>query len=244
MREKADFLIDILKKYFWKEKKRAFTDIDYLTEKQCDEAIGYDSFEPFIENIVGNDFYEAFSNVDTIFNTEFSIPTVETDCPMYWFDNELVGPANATLQNPHEYDCCWNGPVWPYANTLFLEGLGTVAKNDEKFTLKWLNAFESYTDLHFLKGDRSLPVICEHYCPTDGRTFSQQFDYFHSKWIDLFMKYYVGITVDNGKLVDFKPFAKEEFEITNVKIGDSIYNFSNIYSNETETFLCKYEKIQ
>lgn len=242
LKNKEKTLTDTLRKHFWNDKKKAFCDIDYLTDKQCDKAVGYDCFEPFWENIVKKDYDCVFEHIDTIFNTEFLIPTVEKDCPMYWFDNEITGPANASLSEPHEYGCCWNGPVWPYADTFFLEGLGTASKNNENLKVKWLEAFENYTDLHFLNGDRSMPVICEHYCPTDGRTFSQQFDYFHSKWIDLFMKYYVGIVVENGNLIDFKPLAKEEFELKNVKIGNDIYDFKQKLSENSLSLEYYFEK--
>lgn len=232
---KKQYLTEILKEYFWNREKNAFCDIDYLTERQCDEAIGYNSFEPFISNIAGSEFFSSFKLLDKELKSEFSFTTVDKNCPMYWFDNEIVGPFNASLMSPHAYDCCWNGPVWPYANTFILEGLGCASKTDKKLRKKWITFFKNYIELHFRNGNRSFPVICEHYCPTDGRSFSPQFDYFHSKWIDLFMKYFAGIDVKFGEATRFDPYYEGEFELKNVKIGENKYDFVQTVQNSKVT---------
>jgi len=144
---------------------------------------------------------------------------------MYWFDNCIAGPTKSSIINSHPYGCSWNGPVWPYAVSCALEALGNASIKDTELTTLWLEIFGKYTELHFMEGDRSTPMITENYRPTDGYSFSQTCDYFHSTWIDLFMKYWAGIQV-NEDGVTFSPFTKEEFTISNVIIAGKKYEFT------------------
>ena len=144
---------------------------------------------------------------------------------MYWSDNALVGPNLATKEEPNYYGCSWNGPIWPFAQTLMLTALGKVSKRNSDYKKYWLELFEKYTELHFYFGDRSVPDIVEHYRPTDGKPFSSAHDYFHSCYIDLLMTFWAGITVKNDK-VSVKPFTKEDFEIDGVVINNISYKIS------------------
>ena len=143
---------------------------------------------------------------------------------MYWFDNCIAGPCQSSLKEPKTYGCSWNGPTWPFANTLVLEALGSAAKRNTKLQELFLDYFGRYTELHFLYGDRSVPVIVEHYRPTDGAPFSVFNEYFHSEWLTLFMEYYAGISVKNGE-VTFAPITDDEFILEDVKIAGKSYNF-------------------
>ena len=153
---------------------------------------------------------------------------------MYWFDNCITGPTKSSLKEPHFYGCSWNGPIWPYAMSTVLDAFGEMACLKKEFKEKWLDLFSKYTELHFLTGDRSTPLILEHYRPTDGVTFSRACDYFHSTWIDLFMKYWIGIKITQ-KEVQFLPFAKEDFELKGVLINGKSYSFSQ--KNGVETLI-------
>lgn len=235
----ADKSVKLLIKYFWNNEKKCFVSIDACTKMHCDEAICYDSFMPYLWNIVGEKFYEGFSYIadDKELSCTFGITTVNKKCPMYWFDNCIAGPAKSSVKEPHPYGCSWNGPVWPYAVSGVLEALGASSVNNKSLIELWLENFEKYTELHFLDGDRSTPVITEHYRPSDGYSFSQTCDYFHSTWIDLFMKYYAGIMIDENTIT-FSPFTKEEFTLTNVVIGGKKYEFTqkNINGNLVKEF--------
>jgi hypothetical protein len=67
-------------------------------------------------------------------------------------------------------------------------------------------------------------VICEHYRMDDGVSFSPINDYFHSSWIDQFMRFYAGISLEEGT-VQFRPFGKEPFVLRGVKLGEQMYTF-------------------
>lgn len=223
----AERSLQALKTYFWSETKGCFVSIDKKTGKQCDEGICYDSFFPYLWNMIGTEYHEGFSvlfDADS-FQGEFSLTTVDMHCPMYWFDNCIAGPAKSSVAEPHPYGCSWNGPVWLYATSNVLDALGAAASINSSLKDKWLELFEGYTEVQFLSGDRSTPMVLEHYRPTDGVTFSGTCDYFHSTWIDLFMKYYAGISVNEEGQVVFSPFAQEEFVLDGVLLGGNSYRF-------------------
>lgn len=58
----------------------------------------------------------------------------------------------------------------------------------------------------------------------DGVSFSAINDYFHSSWIDQFMRFYAGIAPEEDG-VQFRPFGKEPFVLRGVKIGGEAYTF-------------------
>lgn len=231
-------VVEILKKSFWNNKDKIFYDIDFKSKKHCNEAPCYDSFAPFLFGSVNEDeYFEAFEKLFDYnwFGDDFGAVTVSKGCKMYWFDNCLTDGFSLSLKNPHEYGCCWNGPIWPYAMSLILNAFGEAAYICKKYREKWLLLFEKYCELHFFKGNRSVPCIFEHYRPEDGVTFSNSCDYFHSNWIDLFMKYWAGIKIKEDK-IEFSPFTQEEFELKNIFINGKYYRFIQFYkSGELKT---------
>ena len=225
-----------IKENFWNEKDKMFYDIDVKSGKQCDEAACYNSYAPFAFGIIDDEKYiSCFDKLmdENWFADDFSITTTAKDCPIYWFDNHIAGPTASSPQNPHFYSCCWNGPIWPYAVSLVLNALGEAAKKYPQLQEKWLVIFEKYMNLHFLNGDFNVPCIFEHYRPGEATTFSKHGDYFHSAGVDLFMKYWAGISVTEDG-VTFAPFTTEEFALENVKIGGKSYTFRQYADGRTE----------
>ncbi len=216
--------IDLLWKYFWCSEKQCFVSVDAVSLRQCDEALCYDSFFPFLWGMAGEECEAGWETLfdRSFFACDFGLTTADRNCPMYWFDNCIAGPAKSSLREPHAYACCWNGPVWPYAVSGVAEALGEAAVRSERLRGQWLRLFEGYTELHFMQGDRSVPMVTEHYRPTDGVSFRDTCDYFHSTWIDPFMKYWAGVRKTDSGIV-FEPFAECEFEIRNISVGGKTY---------------------
>lgn len=220
------FYKDYLIKNHYDKETDLFYDRDEKTGKLCKESLGYDSFAMFNYDIF--DFDGGIDNLvktltsDNKLLTNFGTATISKDNPMYWFGNCLVGPTNASVENPHHYGCCWNGPVWPYATSIVLNGLGSICKKKDKYVSVWLDIFNRYTELHFIYGDRSTPTIKEHYRGSNGIPFSTYHDYFHSVWLDLFFKHYVGISVnENG--IEINSFADEDFKVDGIVIKGEKY---------------------
>ncbi len=228
-------LTDFVLKYLWDPKTKFFYSYDPEVEKQCNKAACYDGFVPFIDSVAGEEYFSALEKLwdaDWFFS-EYGALTAARNCPMFWYDNCIAGPTASSIKAPHEYGCSWNGTVWPFANSLIAMGLGDVAKHDIHLQEHWLDFFKAYTDLHFVYGDRSTPIICEHYRTDDGASFSQVIDYFHSSWIDLFMRYFAGISFD-GDAPSFNPFTKEPFALYGVKLGDHLYDFIRTADGQNE----------
>lgn len=222
----AEELTAFLQEQMWDEQQKFFFDVDCATGKRCDEAPCYDGFAPFIDGILGDGYTVSFARLqdENWFKADFMAPSAAKCCPMFWPDNCIAGPTASSVKEPHPYSCSWNGPSWPYANSLISLGLGTAALTHPELQENWLKFFASYTELHFPYGDRGTPVICEHYRMDDGVSFSPINDYFHSSWIDQFMRFYVGISFEEGT-VQFRPFGREPFVLHGVKICGEIYTF-------------------
>lgn len=226
------FVSDKIKELCWNEEKQFFFDVDKESGRQCDMAPGYDGFMPMMRNLFDEKYHTVFGALEKggIFDSCFSITSIGKSCPMYWFDNCITGPTAASLEEPHNYGCCWNGPVWPFAISLVLESLGNAAYKNDSLKDTFRRLFVEYTDLHFNLGDRSAPCIVEHYRPTDGVPFSPQTEYFHSEWVNLFLSYYLGIHVSKDD-VTFDPVTSEEFTIDGVIINGESYTFSQTLEN-------------
>ncbi len=219
-------LTDYLMTQMWDAEKGFFFSVDPEAGRRCDKAACYDGFVPFIDSVADESYHLALEKLwdaDWFFS-DYGAVTAARNCPMFWYDNCIAGPTACSVKEPHEYGCSWNGTVWPFANSLIALGLGDAAMQNKRLQREWLAFFKAYTELHFAYGDRSTPVICEHYRTDDGASFSQFPEYFHSSWIDLFMRYFAGISFD-GDAPTFAPFAKEPFALYGVKLGENTYDF-------------------
>ncbi len=221
----------------WDSEKGFFYSVDPEVQKRCDEAACYDGFVPFIDLVAGEQYFGAFEKLwdEKWFWSEYGATTAARNCPMFWYDNCIAGPTACSVKKPHEYGCSWNGPVWPFANSLIALGFGEAATKRKDLQEHWLKFFQAYTELHFMYGDRSMPIICEHYRPDDGASFSQFTEYFHSSWIDLFMRFYAGISFE-GEEPKFSPFAKEPFALYGVKLGEHYYDFVHTADGQNKVF--------
>ena len=229
--ESASLMLKTLKEKHWDPKTGLFysaNPVDYAlaTESPC-----YDSFMPFMWQMVKEKSYQK--SFDKFFDpawfwSDFPISTVSKTCPMYWSGNCIAGPAFSSVEKPHDYDCSWNGPTWFFSNGLMCEALGSVALNSTTNNMKgkWMDFFGRWSDLHYAYGDKTVPCATEHNRPTDGARFSRRFDYFHSSWIDPFMKYYLGIQIEDNGNFNFNPFSKEDFEVSDISIMGKRYSFT------------------
>jgi len=224
MLHRAQQITKIVLERFYCKEDGFFYDIDARTGRHCRRSGCYDSFFPFLWNIAGPEYRGIFDRLfsEAHFWAAFPITTADKTCPMFWFDNCIAGPTASSVAEPHEYGCSWNGTTWPYANGLVLTALGNAAKDDSSLADGWLEFFRRYSEMHFSAGDRSLPVIVEHYRNSDGSNFSPVTDYFHSLWIDVFMKYYVGLDI-TGETLTAHPFTNADFTLTGVNFRAAAY---------------------
>lgn len=231
-RAAAEAIARVVREQHWDRERGFFFDRDAATGLRCDQAAGYDGFAPFMDGIAGEEYAAAFDWLDRAdgFAADFAAPTVARSCPMFWYDNCIAGPSHSSPREPHDYGCSWNGPVWPYANSIIAMGLGEFARTKPEYRARWLKFFTSWTELHFPGGDRGTPLVCEHYRCDDGATFSIANDYFHSSWINPFLTFFLGVQARDGR-VEFDPFTDEDFLLEGVVIGEKVYAFSQRHEN-------------
>ena len=229
--QSATMMLQTLKNRHWDNGTGLFYSANPADYALALESPCYDSFMPFMWQMVKEKGYQK--SFDKFFDpawfwSDFPISTVSKTSPMYWSGNCITGPAFSSIEKPHDYDCSWNGPTWFFSNGLMCEALGSVALNSTSNEMqeKWMDFFGRWSDMHYAYGDKTVPCATEHNRPTDGARFSRRFDYFHSSWIDPFMKYYLGIQIDNNGDFKFNPFTKEDFEVNDISIMGKKYSFS------------------
>lgn len=208
----------------WDKDTQMFYSVDPTTGQKADKAACYDSYIPFVFGIA--DKKEYLPAFDKFFDPkwfwdEFPISTASKTCDMYWSGNCLTGPVDASVSNPHQYECSWNGPAWHFSNSLMASALGEAAlfENSKSLRSGWLEFMRRWTEMHFLFGDKTVPISNEHVRPSDGARFRRINDYFHSAWLDPLIRYYFGISMYEDKAsLTFDPFTDEEFELYNLPI--------------------------
>ncbi len=225
----AAALLQIIKQKHWSPKLGLFLAADPASGKLADQAACYDSFVPYMWGMVREpEYMQAFDKLldPDWFWDDFPVATVAKTCPMYFDNNAIVGPTQASLTNPHLYACCWNGPTWNYANALIAESFGQGALARPELREKWIDFFARWSDMQFQYGDRSVPYTSEHHRPGDGARLGKPSEYFHSSWIDPFMAYWCGIRVDNElQAVTFDPFSQVSFSLFPVPLLGKEYGF-------------------
>ncbi|WP_404424899.1 MGH1-like glycoside hydrolase domain-containing protein [Nibricoccus sp. IMCC34717] len=231
--QRANELERVLIEKSWDERLGLFLAIDPVSGKRTDEAACYDSFAPFLWGQMQQArFYRSFDKLfdPAWFWGEFPIATTAKTCPMYWSGNEIAGPHKSSEAEPHLYGCSWNGPVWHFSNSLAAEALGSVAATPEGRGLRagWLEFLARWNDMHSLYGDPNQPCSLEHVRITDGSRFRHIADYFHSAWIDPFMRYWAGVRFEaDGRALTLDPFTQEPFELNKLRIAGQDLNLAS-----------------
>ena len=191
-----------------------------------------------VKNIVG--FLPFFAGItedgqegclETLFTEESStpcpFPSVSTECPVYsaeggwqgWFFKGRNG-------------CIWNGPAWPFANSMVLDGL---AKESRRRSHRWDEKFAAYfmkfTEMHYYGGDGTVPYLVEHYNSMTGECISDDVDYSHSYYIDLVVSHVAGLSVKPGRI-----------EIDPIDLGLKQFRLSNLYVQGHRIEVCLEEE--
>lgn len=188
---------DVLKK-MWDEKSQFFYDLHYLTDEKA-----------MVKNIVG--FYPAWGQMigDSYsglihhlfdpeeFNTGAPFPTTSADCPVYAKEGGWQGQFIKGRNG-----CMWNGPTWPYTNSIALDALASESKrNNHRFDKEFAYYLREYSYLHFYNRDLDQPGLVEHYNSSTGEPISDEQEYNHSYYIDLLIRHVAGLGVENNKIV-------------------------------------------
>ena len=188
---------DVLNK-MWDEQTHFFYDLHYQTDEKAfvKNIVG---FYPYWAGITGPEHREGLDYLfrEDAFATEFPYPSVSVDCPVFqaegsWKRNFFKGRNG----------CMWDGPTWPYTDSIVLDALASVSKeNGHRYDAEFAKAFRSYSLLHYTGGDLSKPYLVEHYNSVTGEPISDEPDYNHSFYIDLVIRHIAGLDVTPTSLV-------------------------------------------
>ncbi|WP_284639381.1 MGH1-like glycoside hydrolase domain-containing protein [Paenibacillus silviterrae] len=188
---------DILLK-MWDEESKFFYDLHYENDEKA-----------MVKNIVG--FYPYWAQitdaehdagllhafVDEEFNTPCPFPSVSADCPAYQPEGGWQG-----IFIKGRNGCVWDGPTWPYTNSIVLDALALESKRrNHQFDERFGHYLREYSMLHYSHRDLDKPYLVEHYNSQTGEALSDEVDYNHSYYIDLIVKHVVGLNIETDRIV-------------------------------------------
>ncbi|MGN0852200.1 MAG: MGH1-like glycoside hydrolase domain-containing protein [Kiritimatiellia bacterium] len=227
-RQAASYL-DIIRTRHWDANLGLFLAADPTTYRLADQAACYDSFAPYLWGLVTDaEYLRAFDKLTdrAWFWDDFPATTCAKKCPMYFGASGIVTPPAATPDQPAAKGCCWNGPMWHYANGLYAAAFGEAARAKADLRMKWLEFFDAWSESHWAYGDRTVPRAAEHFRPEDGARCGTAWDYFHSAWLNPFYLYRCGIGLSKDlRTLSFEPFATEDFRLSCVPLAGREYSF-------------------
>lgn len=205
---------DVLEK-MWDESTRFFYDLHYETDEKA-----------LVKNIVG--IYPAWAEmiddrhdglIDHLldpksFATGCPYPTVSADSEPYareggWFGHFVKGRNG----------CMWNGPTWPYTNSIALDALARESKRrGHAYDFAFGQGLRDYAYLHYQDRDLTRPALVEHYNSANGEPLSDEQEYNHSYYIDLVVSHVAGLAVERDAIrLDPLDIGLDYFELGNVR---------------------------
>ncbi|WIY52578.1 hypothetical protein O9Z70_14135 [Devosia sp. YIM 151766] len=151
------------------------------------------------------------------FDTPAPLPSVSPECPVFqpggsWKGRFLKGRNG----------CMWDGPTWPYTNSIAIDGLGKISQqNGHAYDELYAHFFWKYAMLHGPQCDRQTPYLVEHYDSMTGEPISDEPDYNHSYLIDIIIRQVVGLDIAEDGQVTANPIniGLDHFTLENVQIN-------------------------
>ncbi|MEI7025571.1 MGH1-like glycoside hydrolase domain-containing protein [Paenibacillus sp. y28] len=188
---------DILQK-MWDEESDYFYDLHYQTGEKAmvKNIVGiYPGWAQIIEDRFNGMIEHLFKEEE--FHTKCTFPSVSADCPAYapeggWMGHFVKGRNG----------CVWDGPTWPYTNSIALDALAKESKRrNHEFDNRFAHYLREYSLLHFMQRDLNQPGLVEHYNSATGEPLSDEQEYNHSYYIDLIVTHVAGLTVEADRIV-------------------------------------------
>lgn len=144
----------------------------------------------------------------------FPIATLSRHCPAF---SAQPGCWGAEEKGPF---CLWNGPTWPYANSIAAEAMANVLRRhtQDLFTRRRFMEFMwLYTRLMFESDDGETPLVREYYDCDCGVGFGCP-DYLHSSYNDLVIRHLAGVCVRDDNILEIDPLVEgwSYFKIENI----------------------------
>ncbi|QQR38309.1 MGH1-like glycoside hydrolase domain-containing protein [Devosia rhizoryzae] len=226
-----DIARDVLTKQ-WDGETGFFYDLHHQTDEKAmvRNVVG---FYPYWAGLTGEEHLPGFLEAlgPHHFDTPAPLPSVSPECPVFqsggsWKGHFLKGRNG----------CMWDGPTWPYTNSVVIDGIGAVSRaNGHQHDDLFAHFFWKYALLHFRNGDGETPYLVEHYDSMTGEPISDEPDYNHSYFVDLIIRQVVGIEIaDNGDItVDPIDVGLEFFSLERLKVQNQMVEVSFSRQNGT-----------
>jgi hypothetical protein len=188
---------DILEK-MWDAPSQFFYDLHYQTDEKAlvKNIVGiYPGWAQIIDDRFNGMIEHLFDEKE--FHTKCPFPSVSLDCPAYAKDGGWMGHFVKGRNG-----CVWDGPTWPYTNSIALDALARESKRrNHQFDSQFAHYLREYSFLHFMHRDLNQPGLVEHYNSETGEPLSDEQEYNHSYYIDLLISHVAGLSVEKERLV-------------------------------------------
>ena len=207
----------------WDPDGAFFYDLHHLSDQRAlvRNVVG---LYPWWAGLCGHEHRAGFEQAfePDVFGTAWPLPSVEASCPVYQSGGSWKG---AFLKGRN--GCMWDGPTWPYTNSIALDAVGTESRRaGHRDDAVFADLLRRYALLHFAQHDGETPYLVEHYDSRSGEPISDEPDYNHSYLIDLLIRYVAGLSVDvveaTGEVVvevDPLDLGLRHFTLADVRVG-------------------------
>ncbi len=216
--EKARALKEKINERLWDEKAEFFKTLNVETEQLVDvrEQVG---FVPWCYSIPSEEKSVAwkFLNDENHFFAPFGPTTTERCHPEF--------------MKPHNHECLWNGPSWPFATCQTLTAMANLLNDYDQSVVNrgdYCSLLSQYAKCHSLTEDgKTVPFIDEDLDPFTGEWLARKIlkngfkghkfiergkDYNHSTFCDLVLSGLAGIRPRDGGVVEINPLFTKEYD--------------------------------
>ncbi|MBB5790504.1 MGH1-like glycoside hydrolase domain-containing protein [Jiangella mangrovi] len=192
-----------------------FHDLHHATDQRSPvhNVVG---FYPYWAGLTGEEHLPGLDAALRLFDTGAPLPSTAPDCPVYSPTGHWRG-----VYVKGRNGCSWNGPTWPYTNSVVIDGVGATSRRfGHRYDAEFGRLLRSYALLHFQQRDGRTPYLVEHYDSETGEPISDEADYLHSYLIDLVVRYVAGIEAEaDSVVVDPLDVGLDWFALTGVRVA-------------------------
>lgn len=220
----------------WDDESGFYYDLHYLTDEQAlvKNIVGIYPYWAGIGRETDRSFQYLFS--EDYFAAGSGFATVAADCPAYSPSGGWMGVR--TSRN----GCMWDGPSWPYTNSIALDAAGKESKRcGHRYDKEFSRFLREYAWQHYNGRNLDEPYLVEQYHAVTGEPMSDEPDYNHSYFLRLIVEHVCGVDIEEGRIVvDPLHLDIPYFELEHLKIRGADYDIR--YRRAPKEGICRQEE--